>query len=92
MIDTDNKMLEPLTKIEKVNPSPFLFSKIEQRIKEEAINYISNKWLVAASISLIILFAGNSFLLNKEIGSKTKNEINLIEAFQLNTNNQLYNE
>ncbi|MCB9334569.1 MAG: hypothetical protein H6586_00350 [Flavobacteriales bacterium] len=92
MIDSDNKMLEPLTKIEKVNPSPFLFSKIEQRIKEEAINYISNKWLVAASISLIILFAGNSFLLNKEIGSKTKNEINLIEAFQLNTNNQLYNE
>ncbi len=92
MIDTDNKMLEPLTKIEKVNPSPFLFSRIEQRIKEEAINYVSNKWLVAASISLIILFAGNSFLLNKEIGSKTKNEINLIEAFQLNTNNQLYNE
>lgn len=90
-IETVNNMLEPLNKIEKVNPSPFLFSKIEQKIKEEVVNYVSNKWLVAASITLIVLFAGNSFLLNNELKPKTDND-DLIKVFQLNTNNQLYHE
>lgn len=90
-IETVNNMLEPLNKIEKVSPSPFLFSKIEQKIKKEAVNYVSNKWLVAACITLIVLFAGNSFLLNNELKPKTDND-DLIKVFQLNTNNQLYHE
>jgi len=84
--------LEPLEQIKKVNPPPFLYSKIEKRIKEEQTDRVSAKWLVAASVTLIILIASNSFLISSNLKTKNNNGNNIADAFQLTTNNQLYYE
>lgn len=90
-METENKMLERLTHIQRVKPSADLFSKIENKIKEEQVSKVSVAKLMAACIVLIVLIAGNSFVITKELKPKNSSP-NLIETFGINTSNQLYNE
>lgn len=87
----ENNMLEPLEHIKKVTPSSALFSKIEQRIQQEEVQYVSYKWLVAASITLVLLIASNGYLLTTRVKNNDGKQ-NLAEAFHLNNNNQFYHE
>jgi ABC-type phosphate transport system permease subunit len=90
----ERKMFEALKHIQKVEPSTTLFSKIENRIKEEQSNTISMSKLMAASVVLIVLIASNTLLVRKELkqNKNTTNQNELVEAFDINTTNQLYNE
>ncbi|MCB9359691.1 MAG: hypothetical protein H6587_11645 [Flavobacteriales bacterium] len=90
----ENKMFKALRNIQKVEPSSTLFSKIENRIKEEQSNTVSMSKLMAAGVVLIVLIASNTLLIRKELkqNRKTANQNELVEAFDIYTSNQLYND
>jgi hypothetical protein len=89
----ENEMFEELKNIQKVEPSDTLFSKIETRIKEEKNNSISMSKLMAASVVLLLLISSNAFIVRNQLKQKrTTNQNELVEAFDINTTNQLYNE
>lgn len=71
--------------ITKVSPSNQLFSKIQSKIDEEKTVDGYTKWLVAASI--IILLSLNTLFLVKENTTSQKNEITELIS---SVNNQLY--
>lgn len=90
-MNTENKMLEPLKHIKRVEPNSDLFSKIENRIREEQKNKVSGSKLMAASVILIVLLASNTYLIKK--GLKSNNStVDLTETFSINVSNQLYND
>ena len=90
----ENRMFKELKNIQKVTPSSTLFSKIENKIKEEQNNTVSMSKLIAASVVLIVLVASNTLIIRKELkqNKNTSNQNELVEAFDINTTNQLYNE
>jgi hypothetical protein len=90
----ENRMFKELKSIQKVTPSSTLFSKIENKIKEEQNNTVSMSKLMAASVVLIVLVASNTLIIRKEL-KQNKSSIHqneLIKAFNINLSNQLYNE
>ena len=89
----ENEMFEELKNIQKVEPSATLFSKIETRIKEEKNNSISMSKLMAASVVLLLLISSNAFIVLNQLKQKSAtNQNELVQAFDINTTNQLYNE
>lgn len=90
-MNRENKMLEPLKNIRKVEPNADLFSKIENRIREQKRNKNSSSKLMAASVILIVLIASNAFLIKKTLKSNNST-VDLTETFNINISNQLYNE
>ena len=85
-----------LSKIQKVDTPPFLYTRILSRIQNKVIETVPVKWAVAATASLVLLisFNLNVILTNKENNTSTvtNTETNLSEAFSLQTSNSLYNE
>ena len=71
--------------ITKVSPSNQLFSKIQSKIDEEKTVDGYTKWLVAASI--VILLSLNTLFLVKENTTSQKNELAELVS---SVNNQLY--
>ncbi len=90
-MNRENKMLDPLKHIKKVDPNSDLFSKIEKRIREDERNKVSSSKLMAASVILIVLLASNAFLIKKTLKSNNST-VDLTETFNINVSNQLYNE
>ena len=81
-----NSVMNSTDGITQVEPNDSLFSKIENKIKEQ--NVVSNKWIWVAAASLAILF-----LLNfKVIFSKSKKSNSDTEmlASSIYNSNQLY--
>ena len=88
---TENNMLESLKHIQKVAPASDLFSKIENKIKEDQLNKLSLGKLMAACAVIIILIIRNSFIIKKElITNETASD--LTETFGINSSNQFYHE
>ncbi len=84
-----NNFLDPLQTVEKVEVSPFLFSRIERKIQVIRENTISKKmgWSLVTSVSLIVLF--NVFIMTQSSwGQKERN--NLLKTLQIQNNNSLY--
>jgi|GWRWMinimDraft_6_1066014.scaffolds.fasta_scaffold12368_2 hypothetical protein len=84
-----NDYLDPLNAVEKVEASPFLFSKIEQKILFIRENTVSKKmgWALITSTSMIVLL--NVFILTQSSWlPKEKN--NLLQTLQIQNNNSLY--
>jgi hypothetical protein len=71
--------------ITKVSPSNQLFSKIQSKIDEEKTVEGYTKWLVAASIAILISL--NTLFLVKENTTSQKNELTELVS---SVNNQLY--
>jgi hypothetical protein len=80
------KVLNSTNEIQRVEPNEALFSKIQLRIEAEkpVSNYI--RWLVAASIILLISL-NMGILLNTNDTSASKSELSSLVS---TTNNQLY--
>jgi hypothetical protein len=81
-------VLEELNKIQKAEPSPYLFSRIQQKIRNNQNEYFTGKmmWTVLASFSLVVIL--NVVALNYQMGnSNSENYEN-----SLIPNNSLYNE
>lgn len=89
---TDNTM-QMLEKVKRVDVSPFLFSRIEQRIHTLNKNRLSMKivWLSAAALGLLVLL--NIHLINNFSGQgKADNLTAYAESMHLSPSDNLYNE
>jgi hypothetical protein len=79
-------ILESSNGIKKVNPDEELFSKIQQKLKDNPVVPMRTMWFAAASI--IVFLSLNIFLLSSET---TKKEASLSAfASELEVDNQLY--
>jgi hypothetical protein len=86
---------ELLSRVQRVEPPAFLFTRIEQRIKNSLDYSFSRKQLALVSISLAIVLSINVVAISK-YANTVKQSANSIEALDnsmsLSTSNQLYNE
>ena len=86
-----NHPLDILTKIQKVDAPPFLYTRILNRIQNKVTETIPLKWAITLAASLVVLISINTgvMIMAKE---STASSANLSEVFSLQTNNSLYNE
>lgn len=78
-----------LSKIQKVDAPPFLYTRILNRIQNKVQETVPVKWAVVAAACLLVLITINISVIRS---SKENNTSELTEAFSLQTNNSLYNE
>lgn len=81
-----NSILNSTEGITQVTPDDMLFSKIQNKIKEQ--NIVSNKWIWVAAASFAILFSLNFKIIFSK-SQKNNNKIEMIAA-SMTKNNQLY--
>ena len=81
-----NSVLNSTDGITKVIPDDLLFSKIENKIKEQ--NVVSNQWIWVAAASFAILFSLNFKVIFSE-SKKSNNEVEML-ASSIYKSNQLY--
>lgn len=88
-INNSHDFLEPLQTVEKIEVSPFLFSRIEQKIQTFRENTVSTKigWTMVTSVSLIVVF--NLFIFTQSSWNPKENN-NLLQTLQIQNNNSLY--
>ncbi len=87
------EVMGSLDDAQRAEPNPFLFTRIEQRLKlARPAAYVSTRmvWLAAASFALLILLNGQ--LIRQKLASPTENSLNtVVSDMQLYpTGNQLY--
>lgn len=88
-INNSHDFLEQLHTVEKVEVSPFLFSRIEQKINTLGENTVSTKmgWTMVTSVSIIVIF--NLFIITQSSWIPKENN-NLLQSLQIQNNNSLY--
>ncbi len=87
-----SNILNSLEGMQKAEPSPNLYAKIQTRLNSLSVNTISIKWTYASLSALTILLLINLFLFNYENGINQKSEdSNEFISFQQEMNSdQLY--
>ncbi|WP_043023836.1 hypothetical protein [Fluviicola taffensis] len=81
-----NNLDEKLRQIQKVEPSPFLFTRIQAKLEGKLSLRVSRKMALASVIGLFALIAINSWILNKAQNKQSDNllqQMNLIESQQI---------
>ena len=81
--------LKPLESIKQVEASPYLFTRIQQRIQNKLDNRVPMKLVYSIAASFVILLSINVFTMLQQNHSKNK-EANIAQAFQLIPDNNLY--
>jgi flagellar biosynthesis/type III secretory pathway M-ring protein FliF/YscJ len=79
--------LHSLEKIEKVEVSPFLFTRIQAKVQEQFFDKLSTKQTVVYLTGIALIVALNVMILGAK--SSDKNE-NLVSEMNLAPTNQLY--
>ncbi len=85
--------LETLEKIQRVKTPPFLFTRIEARIKAINEEVFSFKTIAGFAFTVLLLLFLNITTLkvtNNTTQAKTSEIELVIQSFELNKNNQLY--
>ncbi len=81
--------MDYFNKIQKVEPPLFLFTRIQQRIKNLESITVPKKYVWATALSLIVIVLVNIFVLTKSMAVKNQNQ-NLVESMNLMPSNNLY--
>jgi hypothetical protein len=81
-----NSILNSTDGITQVTPNDLLFSKIQNKIKEQ--NVVSNKWIWIAAASFAVLFSLNFKVIFSE-SRKSNNDTEML-ASSIYNSNQLY--
>lgn len=83
--------VELLSQIQQVEAPPFLFTRIQQKIKEAEENRLSPKWAWTLGIAVLLFMTLNIavFSLNSR-ENKHNYEQEMAQSFQLLPNNTLY--
>jgi hypothetical protein len=84
--------MDILNKIEKVDVPPFLQTRIEAKIQDLQMQKVPKQWYVIAITTCFLLFAVNFLIIKSNKTSTNNQESVLVEAYGLNTSNQLYND
>lgn len=83
--------IELLSHIQQVDAPPFLFTRIQQKIKEEKENQLSPKWAWTLGISVLLFMTLNIALFSSHNRENKQNyEQEMAQSFQLLPNNTLY--
>jgi hypothetical protein len=81
--------MDYFNKIQKVEPPLFLFTRIQQQIKNTDSTSVSKKYVWATALSLILIVIINVFVLTKSMAAKSKKP-NLAESMNMMPSNNLY--
>lgn len=82
--------LDILNNIKKVDASPFLITRIQQKIEIDKINSISTPWVFSIAATVFILLCLNIFTIAKK---PQMNEVSsLAKNMNLLNNDNFYNE
>ena len=84
-----NDILDPLNTINRIDTPFFLYTRIQEKIKNKEVNFFSKKTTMAISISLMLVVLLNVFAI-PQLKDTNENRTSLIEQFQLLPNNTLY--
>lgn len=87
----DQDVLDLLGRVERVDPPPFLFTRIEARIAHRRPVVAPRGWVAAAAAIAAIVLVMNVFAIrNATRGRESDVAGNIAVAFGINTSNQLY--
>lgn len=89
-----NKAYESLARIERVDPPPFLFTRIEAHISAQKQERMPLSWALSLGFTLVvILLLNGSILLRYSTDDTSTNGLNALAAeMQIQTSDQLYDE
>ena len=88
---TDQYIENELSKIGRVNPPPFLLTRIEARIESNKPNSVLRPRLaLAAVIMLVLINVVNVGMMNRNANRQESNT--LLSELKIQTSNQLYHE
>lgn len=81
--------IEQLNKIQQVDPPPFLFTRIQQKIEKTYATVLPRKFACALSLSFIVVVVLNVGVLAYKV--KQKNGVNSVaQSMNLVPDNELY--
>jgi hypothetical protein len=81
-----------LSKVQQVEPSPYLFTRIEAKIQSLTNSTVSMKKVFIGMTLTCMLLVLNFIATSSSSKNSTSNSITLLDELNLNTSNQLYNE
>jgi len=81
-----------LSQINKVEPSPYLFTRIESRIQSMTNSTVSIKKVMIGMALTCFLIALNIVASATATSTNSDNSTNLLNEFNMNMTNQLYHE
>ena len=81
-----------LNQINKVEPSPYLFTRIESKIQTLTNSTVSMKKVMVGMILTCFLLALNLVITSTNSETNSSSSTNLLDELNMNTSNQLYNE
>ena len=84
-----NDILDPLNTINRIDTPAFLFTRLQEKIKNKEANFFSKKTTIAISISIMLIVLLNVFAIT-QLKDTNETKTSLIEQFQLLPNNTLY--
>ncbi len=83
--------LELLEGIRKVEAPPYLFTRIESKIRNEAEGKISSKNVAVLGMGLLVLLLVNISIISNNMNFK-KSQTSVAQSFGLVTNNSFYHD
>ncbi len=90
----ENNNINTLKRIQKVSAPPFLFTRIEAKIEQQAFA-VSTNWLLASSFALLLLLCLNVYFINQNFSSdysSTESSQSILDGMSIDYSNQLYHE
>lgn len=87
----DELEIESLSQVKKVEATPFLFTRIQQRISEATTNKFSGKASLSLAFALVAIVILNIVII-QNYGKPQNSESNFVQNMNIITNNSIYNE
>ena len=81
-----------LNRIHKVEPSPYLFTRIESKIQSLTNSTVSMKKVMIGMALTCLLLVLNITITSVNSQNNTSDSSNLLDELNMNTTNQLYHE
>jgi hypothetical protein len=85
-----SEILNSMDNLQKVDPSPYLFSKIQTRLNESKRDIIPVKWAFTSLVSLTVIFLIVTISLTKKDDKGLNESQNYISERQEANSEQLY--
>ena len=85
-----SEILNSMDDLQKVDPSPYLFSKIQTRLNESKLDTIPVKWAFTSLVSLTVIFLVVTITLTKKDDKGLNESQNYISEQQEVNSEQLY--
>jgi hypothetical protein len=85
-----SEILSSMDNLQKVDPSPYLFSKIQARSNESKLDIVPVKWAFTSLVSLTVIFLIVTISLTKKDDKGLNESQNYISEQQEANSEQLY--